>query len=697
MRWFGVNSRWNEDWRWFGFEPQTNTEYLDQPAWERVPGATLPSGATLTASRLAIYSIEVRSSVHALIDGVDRWFDGRLRFEVDEASRLSFSVTADDAIVASLVTPNIIWVRDRWGMLLETFRIRSVIKTRDGEKTTVRVNCQSALVALGIEPVINYSTGYDDDWVPVEMTVGAIVGELLDLQVQSPSITLGRIDSTIRDYSLSFYAGDTTVLAALRDLQARLPQAIAGHFYVDNRGRLNWRVRIGSHRGEALAVGSALAGIEYSTSYEDMVTRLYLYGEGDDPTYRVRLTDVGADEPEEYIESATVGTYGVIPLVIWEKSIRTPQALLEVAERLIEELGQPVIEIGIDAIDLAKADGTRFPGANDLYIGSTYTVTDAALSVSTDVSVVAIEPSMENPLQVKVELTNRRRSLADLLASILKSINSPLNVDGVQYPTMGRNYTTAPAVPRYRAGDTRYNANPQMYNGTDWEDMNAAAGNAVKWNVANYAAFAALTLDADGDLGYTLDLNNLYINKAGTYRIAGVFKQATEPVGIGEQNGDHWYDTNDFNHFVLRGAAWRITHPWVDTSAPVSNIGNGDFWYDSGATILYQRHGTNWLSYHPTHESGTAPTNGVTDGDLWYDSTLHQMMARRNGVWRIIHAHIANSAPSTNVLDGDLWYEEDSDHLWYRRAGTWNIVPRGTTQLSFWDGSSLLDVTHFST
>ena len=694
---------WGPDRWWVPGAPTSLAEFYDQYGWERDPaivsyyfGGVLE---TVTASRTAIYTIEAIDADGVLLDEITDWFKGRLSFQLDEASTLEFTVPGTSDNVAYLVPENRIQVRDRFGFLLECFEIQSGTKRRKGDAIYFDAKLHSAIVQLGKEPVLEFTTGVDADFVPETMTVAAIVTALLDLQVQSPPISLGRIDDAIGNYEIAFTVtggGTTSILQAIKDIQAILPIELAGHFFVDGKRRLRWQLAVGSHRGETIEVGAGLQGIEYSIRYDDMITRLYLYGEGDDPATRVKLTDEGADEAEEYIESDTVGTWGVKPLVKVDKRIKWPQTLLEVAQRVIEEFKNPAIEIRLNALDVAKADGTRFAGKYDLYVGSVYTATDSAQDISEAVTVQSLTLDMQNVLPVNMELNNRQRDLASLLESIIRSLNAPLDVDGTRYPSMGRNYSDR-TNPQYRAGDTRYNGNPQMHNGTDWEDMNAASGNAVIWKVANYAAFAALTEDVDGDLGFTIDLQNFYINKGGTYRIAGVFKQAAAPSSIGEQNGDLWYDSTNHNLMAYTNSVWRITHAHIANSTPAGTVNDGDRWYEEDADVSWIRRAGVWVSQYATHVSGSSPSSGVVDGDLWYDSTLHQIMARRNGAWRALHAHIAAAAPSTNVANGDYWYDSTNNRMYYRKSGAWIILPHTTSnKLYYYNGTSDLVVSHFS-
>ena len=615
MRWFATGSRWNT-FRWFGDEPMTDAEFLDMMSWERDLSAsfsvtiTLPSGATVERDRLIPFNIEVRSEHGSLLNTITQYFDGHLRQRLDVASTLNFSVVGTHAAVSNLVFPNRIWLRDRWGMLIEKFLISQYKKRRQGDGIFLDVTCEGAIAALGIEPVKSYNTGFigsegtisspgtdpgvlkDGVLNPKTATVGQIVADLLDLQVQSPAITLKKIDSAIKDQLVVFNVTDTTVLGALRELQAQLPAAIAGHFYLDSKSRFNWRVKVGNQNGETIEVGGRLAGVEYDTNLDDMFTRIYMYGSGMDPETRLTLIDAG--EANEYIQDNT-GTYGVIPRVVIEKTIRDADQLLEVAERLLEEFSTPASEVTITALDLSKADGDRFDAYNDLCVGGTYRVLDSGQSIDVTVTVTAIDYDFADPIPVRVELKSRRRSLSDLMESILKKLAAPLEIDGDKFPSMGRNYTVAPQslFHVYRAGDIRVASElPRMHCGfldPDDPELNwKKLGNAQTWRVDTFADFAALTEDEDGDYGFAADTGYNYTRIGGTFTLAGTahtwrvatyadFAALTEAV-----NGDSGYAI-DTNYYYIRQAGTFVLLSHAAYGANPTSLRfispNGTTWY----------------------------------------------------------------------------------------------------------------------
>jgi len=70
------------------------------------------------------------------------------------------------------------------------------------------------------------------------------------------------------------------------------------------------------------------------------------------------------------------------------------------------------------------------------------------------------------------------------------------------------------------------------------------SGNVRIYIVATYADLPNPAGVGDGALGYTKDKDNFYGVRAGAWRIMHPFVQTTAPSSIGEANGDLWYDTD---------------------------------------------------------------------------------------------------------------------------------------------------------
>jgi len=440
------------------------------------PDGTI-TALNIRANRQRFYTIEIYDVYNERVAVVPGWIRGRLKRQLDKASELSFTIPYDAEGAADLVRPNHVWLRDRWGFVIDTFQIQKRRPTGSGDASYYEIDCVGAIAQLGDEVLTEY--------VGATNTVSAHVAALMDGQERDNPITVGTIDPDIATIELPFYAVDTNIHAALLSLQMALPRDSRGRMYVDARRRLQWRLQPGDVTEQVITRAANVRSIEAETDYTALVNRIYMYGEGQDHASRLNLTDAG--EAHEYVDdSASITTWGVCSAIKVDRRIRHPETLLKVAERILEEFATPPVVVSVELLDLAKADDAPI-GWNDIEIGGRYRVVDTALAVDSSVEIVAIETDLARPVPIRVDLANQTRQLSDLISGLVDALQQPLDVDGDRYPTMGRNYT-AQEPRNARAGDTRWNTDRgQMHDGTDWQDMGGGGGDVI-WYTATSKA-----------------------------------------------------------------------------------------------------------------------------------------------------------------------------------------------------------------
>lgn len=463
-----------------------------------------PEVITLTPNE-ALWTIETRNSGGAKLSTVTEWYSGKLREKLDEASSLEFTVLGDNAVISEFAPPNTVWLRDRWGLVIDKFRLTHPLRVRSGVTFEYRFRGQSLIRQLAKEPVQSYYTG--DEPIPVSEIVNALMAN----QVQSPKIAVGDIDSNIAYETLVFSAEETNVLAALVRLQSML--ASRGHIYLDAKSRLCWTQHMGT-RGELIEVGAQLKNAEVEYDYEDLVTRLYLYGAGQDPRTRLSLAENEGDDP--YMERNTE-TYGVVPLIKIDNRVKHYPSLVAMANKILERYSEPVTRLSVNILELAKADtqtvdDSRFNAEFlDLYKGSQYTVIDADQGINTTVDVVEIEHDLENPFNTRAELSNRSVKLSDYLRNIIEQMNPALDVndDGSRYPEIGRLFNAGTDYSGYsdlafRNGDWRHTPDGmQYYQGGAWNDVEADLTFGVDSDIQNVGdANAAGNTNKVADAGH---------------------------------------------------------------------------------------------------------------------------------------------------------------------------------------------------
>jgi hypothetical protein len=422
------------------------------------------------ASRVEFYRIEVYTQDGDLVSRIPGWTRGRLTRVLDRASLLSFEVPISEEGVSDLVRPNVIWLRDRWGFVVDTFQIQKRMPRGSGDASYVDIEAQGRITELAGEVVLSYAP---ED----RLTVAEHVAALFDLQERAVPTAIHEIDDEVGEIVTRFSCEDTNIHAALLQLQFTLPQAQRGRFYLDPKGRFNWRANPGDTTEQVISRDLNVKSITADIDYNGLINRIYLYGEGNDPATRLGLTGYIDEEDNEYTEDyledpASIATYGLHPLIKQDRRVKYQETLLRISNRILEEFAEPPTTVEVELLDVAKADNA-LPGWRDIEIGGRYRVTDQDLAIEAPVEIVRIETDLARPVPIRVELTNQRLTMADILSRIYDATQQPLDVDGDRYPSMGRNYSdTEPRDPR--AGDTRWNDETDKFNahdGDDWREI----------------------------------------------------------------------------------------------------------------------------------------------------------------------------------------------------------------------------------
>jgi hypothetical protein len=473
----------------------------------------------IRAERQEFYRVEVYTPDGDLVSRIPGWTRGRLTRVLDRASALSLTVPIGEEGVADLVRPNVIWLRDRWGFVIDTFQIQKRIPRGSNDASYVDIEAQGRITELVGEVILSYT---EEDRIPVADHIAA----LLAFQERATPTPLGIIDPEIGDILRRFSCEDTNVHAALLQLQFTLPRDQRGRFYVDPQGRFNWRVAPGDNTEQVISRDLNVKSIEADIDYNGIVNRVFLYGEGNDPATRLALSGYVDEEANEYTEdyiedAASIATYGLHPLIKQDRRVKYQDTLLRMANRILEEFAEPPTTITVELLDVAKSDNA-LPGWRDIEIGGKYRVTDAALGIESSVEIVEIQSDLARPVPIRVELTNGALSLADIINRIYEATVQPLDVDGDRYRSMGRNYSDT--EPRNaRAGDVRWNDaedRPEMHDGSDWREIETDPGEVDPvWILADTVSalpaantvpetqLARITTNNNGELGMILIVN----------------------------------------------------------------------------------------------------------------------------------------------------------------------------------------------
>ncbi len=439
-------------------------DVLDRDPWDRDPGGDEDylivedgDGGTDTIAlypdRLMPYKLEVRSATGGRVKHLTRWFDGTLIETVNKGRQLSFSIPYDDA--SNVEPPNLIWLRNTWDNVIGRFVIQNRSPRQQMGSTFLRVECQDALSQLSREVLIQYEATPEDG-----ATVGSIVADLLaNYQVQDDPIGLGRIDHVIKDTTAALYIQQGTIMDAIRQLFTQVDTDYAGTFYVDNNRRFQWRKTLGHRKARILTVESNMPGIERTEDWSHLVTRLYMYGEGEDPATRLNLTDDGADQANEYIDSANTAVYGIRPMVIIDSRYRHGESLLLRAQQELAARDVPLYRYTVRVTDLFLADTPGYTNWAELFVGVDYRILAEDIDVDVELKILKITRSLDRPLDVTVEVGNETERLGDLMGGIIDQLHNPYDWLGNKYPYAGRFFPLGFSTDRndfgYQEGDIR--------------------------------------------------------------------------------------------------------------------------------------------------------------------------------------------------------------------------------------------------
>jgi hypothetical protein len=380
-------------------------------------------------------------------------YDAQHEQTINEAGTLTFKVRHNNPAVSRLTLANWVWLRDENRMLIGKFRISNRTPCRDVDGAYVEVVCHDALAQLGRETLSDYDTGASAAY-PSGMKVSEVVFDLLNNhQYQTPLISVAEIDPVIGEEIISNYTPQGTILGCLKEIQSTLSLDKVGYFYVDCDHRFHWRRWIGWQRAQVFAPGYNAQVIQRSENIDGFFTRLFIYGEGEDPVTRLKLsdcTDPSTNLPyqHEYMDAANtvMSEYGVWTKLVVDKNIVDPETLWWRAKRLLSEQTHPPYEWTVTPVDLSHVDNEddRIDAAA-IYPGSTVRIYDKELGFDDYVYIVGVKRNLDKPLVPQVQLSTRPTTLVWHIQRVIQKLDPPLRVGtgcraNQRYPRIGRTF-----------------------------------------------------------------------------------------------------------------------------------------------------------------------------------------------------------------------------------------------------------------
>ncbi len=429
---------------------------------------------TLTGSRETPYSLEVHEVNGDNVAYIDDWWDGWFEEAFAEVATLEFTIEFANTSRSSVTAARRIWLRDRYGFVIGTFRASRPVFSQKGEVTTARYFCQNSLIALSNQVVTSYTTSQTALGITTHTkTVLQIVTDLLDEQVGTTKVGLGVISPQIATLTRSLDVSQgAPILQALRRLQRSLPLAQEGYLWVDSENLLNWSAKIGLE-GHELTTSTNLLGLEAEYLEEELITGLVIFGEGQDPRTRLSLLDAGEGSTMRLSSNFDADDPRVALII--EPRIRDADTLADLTTRILEERDIVKVQYRANVINLAYADGAVWVNWDDIYMGSQMRLEASDIGENAYVNVRRTRKSLDGPLEVQVDLGNQTRSVASILSDFFERGGTPLNVndDHSRYPNVARTYdgteiNTIEGL-SYASGDFKVESGVlYFHDGSDW-------------------------------------------------------------------------------------------------------------------------------------------------------------------------------------------------------------------------------------
>ncbi len=340
------------------------------------------------------YIIEVweGSSVRGILSDL---YHGTYRQRLNEPGTLEFRYPVDRPEAEWLDFPNQIRLRDSVGNIIEKFDIvhQGITRGPNGE-LEVYISADSYLHRLNDSIIIDYSAR--------GKTIYDILTELFALRTDTGKpdpIELGYIDPVIGDLERDVDFEGRTLLYCINKLRSMAE----GDFYVLPTGAIPkfvWVPTQGVDEGQIISYDRNLVSSNRHIDYSHLFTRLYAYG-----AFPLGLPEPGYIENNEEL-------YGIRSAFYVDRTIEEEDTLVEVAERRLDQLSTPEVVYTVSVVDLSKRTDADF-SFDQIRLGNYYRILDHQLDVNFKTRVVSARISLDDPLDIVVELSNKQRDVGD--------------------------------------------------------------------------------------------------------------------------------------------------------------------------------------------------------------------------------------------------------------------------------------------
>ena len=260
-----------------------------------------------------------------------------------------------------------------------------------------------------------------DDLIPEGDAVTAPVREIFQALFSFQTTTrwvLG--DCDVPDsVTLELKKGWQTLLSSFTSLTSQLPDGYAWEF---DQSSTPWVAHLRAIPAEEeceLRLNRNAKGVTISMDRDEQCTRLYAFG------VNASGESFGLDEiiGTPYLDAEGVEPGNIISKAFRDDEIRTPQALLEAAQKYIDRHKNPEVSISVEAVDVYAATGLTF---DRFHLGKMCRVPMPDYGITVNEKVVSIRwPDLiADPCNVRAYLSSRLRDATDEIAGLIQSVSN---------------------------------------------------------------------------------------------------------------------------------------------------------------------------------------------------------------------------------------------------------------------------------
>lgn len=315
-------------------------------------------------------------------------YDIVLEQEINGADVLTFNLPRQDEKMQYVEAENLALLADA------RYVIRKITEKKGGDRQTVTVYCEAEW----------YNIRYAD---PLEVlswsnaTAKAVMADIL----KGTGWNVGDVELThTRSLSLS---QQTNRLDALY----QVTEVWGGELEFDTANRLvHLRKEISRRPGVLFSYRKNIKSVERIVDTTELVTRLYAYGKDG-----LSFAEVNGGKPyvEDYRYTNVVRT-----AVFTDERFTNPYHLMERAKEILETVSKPKVSYIVEAADLSGLSGYEHEAFK---LGDYVLVYDEDMGLKFETRIVKWQYYVDEPWQIKLELSTKVSTLADLIDSLQAS------------------------------------------------------------------------------------------------------------------------------------------------------------------------------------------------------------------------------------------------------------------------------------